>query len=59
MLHLQLFTSHLAKYAGFWYLTGQGDTAGIIRLPSNTGLWKYNFFFYPSKRYGEFKVSCK
>ena len=38
----------LAKHAGFWYLTGRGDVAGITGLPSNTGLWKYNFFFYSS-----------
>ena len=49
----------LAKHAGFWYLTGRGDTAGIARFPSNTGPWKSNFFFYPSKRYGEFRAGCK
>ena len=49
----------LAKHVGFWYLTGRGDFAGIAGLPSNMGPWKYNFFFYPSESYGEFKVGCK
>ena len=49
----------LAKYARFWYLIGRGDTIGITRLPSNTGPWKNNFFFYPSKHYGEFRACCK
>ena len=34
----------IAKHIGFWYLTSQDDSAGIAGLPSNTGLWKYNFF---------------
>ena len=33
-----------AKHVGFWYLTGQGDSTGMVGLPSNTGSWKYNFF---------------
>ena len=48
-----------AKHTGFWYLTSQGNSMGIARLPSNKVLWKYNFFFYPSERYGEFKAGCK
>ena len=48
-----------AKHVGFWYLIGQEDAAGITRLPSNTGPWKNNFFFYPSKRYGEFRAGYK
>ena len=27
----------LAKHLGFWYLTGRGDTAGILGLLSNVG----------------------
>ena len=46
----------LAKHGGFWYLTGRGDFAGIVGLPSNTGPWKYNFFFYPLECYGEFRA---
>ena len=49
----------LAKHMGFWYLTGWGDSAGIVGLPSNSGRWKYNFFFYPSERYREFKTGYK
>ena len=43
----------------FGTLTCRGNVAGIAGLPSNTGPWKYNFFFYLSKCYGEFRVGCK
>ena len=40
-------------------LTGQGDATGIIGLPNNVGQWKNDFFFYPSNRFGKFRVGCK
>ena len=49
----------LAKHVGFWYLTDRGNSAGIARLPSNLGLWKYNFLFYLLEHYMEFKAGCK
>ena len=49
----------LAKHAGFWHLTSRGDSMGIVGLPSNLGSWKYNFFFYPSEHYKEFKADYK
>ena len=48
-----------AKHAVFWYLTGPDDSAWISGLPNNLGPLKYNFFFYPSEHYGEFKAGCK
>ena len=49
----------LVKHPGFWYLIGQGATAGILRLPSNMGQWKNNFFFYPSNPFAKFRGGCK
>ena len=49
----------LAKHVEFWYLTSQGDSVGIEGLLNNTGLWKYNFFFYPSECYEKFKADYK
>ena len=49
----------IAKHAGFWYLTGHRDATGIGGLLSNVGQWKSDFFFYPSTRYGEFKIGRK
>ena len=48
----------LAKHFGFWYQTG-GAAAGILRLPSNMGQWKNDYFFYPSNHFGRFRVSYK
>ena len=49
----------LAKHVRFWYLIGRGDATGIIGLPNNVGQWKTDFFFYPSNRFGKFRVGYK
>ena len=50
----------LAKHEGFWYTTKWGTTTkGIIGLRDNIGHWKDHFFFYPSKRPGEFRTACE
>ena len=47
------------KHAGFWYATNRGvDVQGIGGLRSNMGQWKDKFFFYPSRRPGEFRTAC-
>ena len=49
----------VAKYAGFLYLIGHGDAAGIGGLPSNVGQWKNDFFFYQSAHSREFRIGHK